>query len=581
MEWNLNGNRNERIVATTLVCIDRDNITEQSGQIQFRTETKFGSWESKPIKTGKKARRSSASGDPVLARPRRARFQQLGHITLPEGRIVTFPNTLQHRFRPLTLIDNSRPGKLQFLAIHLADPHYILCSTRHVPPQSLVWWWESARLSYICRRFGVPMDMRDDFLKIAIGPGCGHSLRDDEDNAGLGPDNTPEVGQEERPIRLEAATRMRDKAFADHATVLKILNGVRIYGVPRHLLVWHRSKSPLTAPLDQSDPAEAGCPAVNAAYGMEDQLLIAPDEVENEDELSSDDDDDDDDQQGQTTQAQVTQAQAAQAQAAQAQTGQALAVQGHTLQGPVANGTISNVQAPHAQAQIGQAAAVQDNSIQGPVPSGITSNTQAPQTRAPPPVPAPHGPPPPDQPNHAVSCDIPQASGSQDASLQDNSFNAGTSETSQSQDSHSENNSLARDGYQASGARGNDTHYHTSNGVTSQSLGPHDHPPREHRKHQTPRLFFEETGSGSWMAEGQHGEDDIDREANDQLRREQLYADEQLNIQKWGFVSIFGTPGLVSAPLDETEQPFVGKGKRRQRSLEPDTNTETSKRQRR
>lgn len=68
-------------------------------------------------------------------------------MTTPQGRLLTFPNTLQHRVEPFELADKSRPGHRRFLALWLVDPHYRICSTRNVPPQQEAWWAESGQLA--------------------------------------------------------------------------------------------------------------------------------------------------------------------------------------------------------------------------------------------------------------------------------------------------------------------------------------------------------------------------------------------------------------------------------------------------
>ena len=67
-------------------------------------------------------------------------IQELGSVTTPLGRLLAFPNTLQHKVEPFELVDKARSGHRRFLAIWLVDPHYRICSTRNVPPQQEHWW---------------------------------------------------------------------------------------------------------------------------------------------------------------------------------------------------------------------------------------------------------------------------------------------------------------------------------------------------------------------------------------------------------------------------------------------------------
>lgn len=123
-------------MATTLLCVHRENIHPASGGISFRTKTK-----TKRTRSGPDAVENYSGfegvGSEGLVTPS---FQQLGTVMLQEGRSITFPNVLQHKFEVPKLVDHSSPGHIQLLQIHLVDPHYIVCSTRHVPPQSTEWW---------------------------------------------------------------------------------------------------------------------------------------------------------------------------------------------------------------------------------------------------------------------------------------------------------------------------------------------------------------------------------------------------------------------------------------------------------
>lgn len=68
--------------------------------------------------------------------------QEIGYISAPQGRLITWSNTLQYRFEPVTLVDPTIPGHCRFVMLSLVDPHYRICSTRNVPPQEHTWWAE-------------------------------------------------------------------------------------------------------------------------------------------------------------------------------------------------------------------------------------------------------------------------------------------------------------------------------------------------------------------------------------------------------------------------------------------------------
>lgn len=79
--------------------------------------------------------------DPELVRNQddSAITQDLGSVDCREGRLLTFPNTLQHRVSPFSLADRSKPGHRKILALFLIDPHQRIISSANVPPQRDDW----------------------------------------------------------------------------------------------------------------------------------------------------------------------------------------------------------------------------------------------------------------------------------------------------------------------------------------------------------------------------------------------------------------------------------------------------------
>lgn len=69
-------------------------------------------------------------------------MQVVGDIICKEGRLLTFPNILQHKVQPFGLADPTKPGHRKILALFLIDPHIKILSTANVPPQRLDWWSE-------------------------------------------------------------------------------------------------------------------------------------------------------------------------------------------------------------------------------------------------------------------------------------------------------------------------------------------------------------------------------------------------------------------------------------------------------
>jgi len=69
--------------------------------------------------------------------------QELGGVETREGRLLTFPNILQHRVGPFKLADLTKSGHRKIVALFLVDPNIKVISTAHVPCQQQEWWWET------------------------------------------------------------------------------------------------------------------------------------------------------------------------------------------------------------------------------------------------------------------------------------------------------------------------------------------------------------------------------------------------------------------------------------------------------
>lgn len=74
-------------------------------------------------------------------------IQDLGGIETKEGRLLTFPNVLQHRVSPFRLADPTKSGHRKVVALFLVDPNIKIISTAHVPCQQKEWWGESIMAS--------------------------------------------------------------------------------------------------------------------------------------------------------------------------------------------------------------------------------------------------------------------------------------------------------------------------------------------------------------------------------------------------------------------------------------------------
>ena len=67
-------------------------------------------------------------------------IQVIGNVETREGRLLTFPNILQHQVQPFSLTDRKKPGHRKILALFLVDPNLPILSTANVPCQQKDWW---------------------------------------------------------------------------------------------------------------------------------------------------------------------------------------------------------------------------------------------------------------------------------------------------------------------------------------------------------------------------------------------------------------------------------------------------------
>ncbi|KAF2687654.1 hypothetical protein K458DRAFT_331850 [Lentithecium fluviatile CBS 122367] len=136
--WHVEGALNEHICATALYYYDSENVTDSRLAFRQSYDTDAVSW--------KAAQNEFAStlayygieegGDSIL---------ELGSVLTRQGRLLAFPNILQHQVQPFELADKTRPGHRKILAMFLVDPHIQVLSTANVPPQSKAWWSEEVR----------------------------------------------------------------------------------------------------------------------------------------------------------------------------------------------------------------------------------------------------------------------------------------------------------------------------------------------------------------------------------------------------------------------------------------------------
>lgn len=94
-------------------------------------------------------------------------LQEIGDVVCSEGRLITFPNTLQHRVKPFTLIDPTKPGHRKIVALFLVDPDIEVINTAIVPPQQQEWWAERANGEL--GPLNLPQELQDEIMKHTEG----------------------------------------------------------------------------------------------------------------------------------------------------------------------------------------------------------------------------------------------------------------------------------------------------------------------------------------------------------------------------------------------------------------------------
>ncbi|KAF2739548.1 hypothetical protein EJ04DRAFT_484494 [Polyplosphaeria fusca] len=131
--WHIEGSLNEHICATALYYYDSDNVTDS--YLGFRQSFDTEAMVMKPAQSEYSSLEAyygvSQNGGSTC---------ELPSILTREGRLLAFPNVLQHQVQPFRLADPAKPGHRKILAMFLVDPHVPILSTANVPPQRKDWW---------------------------------------------------------------------------------------------------------------------------------------------------------------------------------------------------------------------------------------------------------------------------------------------------------------------------------------------------------------------------------------------------------------------------------------------------------
>ncbi len=151
--WHVEGAANESICASAIYYYQSDNISESL--LAFRQRAEDDAMDLEYEQDDHRALETIygfRNGDPLI--------QNLGKVVTREGRLITFPNALQHCVEPFSLEDRTKPGYRKILALFLVDPNQRIISTANVAPQQPEWWDGHLKLSEIALQ-RLPQELKD------------------------------------------------------------------------------------------------------------------------------------------------------------------------------------------------------------------------------------------------------------------------------------------------------------------------------------------------------------------------------------------------------------------------------------
>ncbi|KAF8647115.1 hypothetical protein AX16_006947 [Volvariella volvacea WC 439] len=134
--WHVEGQLNEHICATALYYYDNENI--EPSHLAFRQQSDHHYIEQVYYSQDHHRWVGELYGLP----PSTAAVQTVGSVETREGRLLTFPNILQHQVQPFKLSDPTKPGHRKILALFLVDPNIRVISSANVPCRRRDWWSE-------------------------------------------------------------------------------------------------------------------------------------------------------------------------------------------------------------------------------------------------------------------------------------------------------------------------------------------------------------------------------------------------------------------------------------------------------
>ncbi|KAF8062261.1 hypothetical protein FPV67DRAFT_1672738 [Lyophyllum atratum] len=137
--WHVEGQMNEHICASAIYYYDSHNIT--TSRLAFRQQSPANdasdvSYEQDHHDWLPAVFGCDSDGPAV---------QDVGTVDTMEGRLLTWPNVLQHQVQPFRLADETKAGYRKILALFLVDPNIRIISTANVPCQQRDWWSDAIK----------------------------------------------------------------------------------------------------------------------------------------------------------------------------------------------------------------------------------------------------------------------------------------------------------------------------------------------------------------------------------------------------------------------------------------------------
>lgn len=193
-DWDMEGQLNEHIVAGAIFPFDVENI--EGPRIEFRQaevideklyqyheeERRLGRYWNIDYESAKAMGKSLFMEDQVLEEILGVKkgdlnnivrhewgYKNVGSVAATKGRLITFPNVLEHRLQSLKLTDTTKAGHYRMMKLFLVDPNYRICSTSNVPPQQFDWWAREVTLDLVVNGKLVSREIANEIMDYVEG----------------------------------------------------------------------------------------------------------------------------------------------------------------------------------------------------------------------------------------------------------------------------------------------------------------------------------------------------------------------------------------------------------------------------